>query len=102
MSEFLVTYLEPIIAFVTGGGLVSIFTLKYTKKQAEANAMKAVQEVYQATIKDMQEDKSAMKEDIKEMRVQISELKLKVDELENYKCIIPNCNRRKRDYEKDK
>ena len=42
---------QTILTFVLGGGLVSfltaIITMKYTKKQAEANAMKAMQDVYQ-------------------------------------------------------
>lgn len=53
MTEFLSTYLEPILAFVSGGGLFTLVSMKYSKKQAEANAMKAVQEVYQSTIKDL-------------------------------------------------
>lgn len=53
MIEFITQNLETLLAFITGGGLLSFATLKYTRKQAEANAMKAGQEVYQeSTLKD--------------------------------------------------
>lgn len=103
MIDFISTYLEPILAFISGGGLVSIFTLKYSKKQAEANAMRAVQEVYQNTIKDLQADKEIMKQDNRELRAQISELQKSVHQnskdislLKEFKCIVTDCPKRKR------
>lgn len=60
-----------ILTFIFGGGLISyitsLITLKYTKKQAEANAMKSVQDVYQELIKDMRsamENLKKEKEDV--------------------------------------
>ena len=50
--NLLSSYLEPILLFISGGGFAAIFTIKYTRKSAQANAMKAVQEVYQETIQD--------------------------------------------------
>ena len=44
MTETIIT--AVVTAFCTGG-LTWLFTLRYTRKQAEADAMKSVQEVYQ-------------------------------------------------------
>lgn len=104
MTELLTAYLEPLIAFVAGGGLVSLFTLKYTKKQAEASAMSAVQTVYQSTIKDLQSDKELMKQDNRELRGQISDLQKEVqiiskdlEMLKGFKCVVIDCKLRKKD-----
>jgi precorrin-3B methylase len=74
MIEFITTYLEPILLFVSGGGLAAVFTVKYTRKTAQADAMKAVQDVYQETIQDLRSDKEIMKKENKEMRDKISSL----------------------------
>ena len=61
ITEFLTVYLEPILLFISGGGLATVFSIKYTRKTAQANAMKAVQDVYQETIHDLRLDKEIMK-----------------------------------------
>lgn len=104
MSEFLGTYLEPILLFISGGGLASLFTVKYIRKTAQANAMKAVQEVYQETIQDLRSDKEIMKKENTEMREQISDLKMTVkqncidiNELKIHKCVVVNCRNRRQE-----
>ena len=49
MTETIIT---AIITALCTGGLTWLFTLRYTRKQAEADAMKSVQEVYQGLIED--------------------------------------------------
>ncbi len=103
MIDFLVTYAEPILLFISGGGLSAIFTVKYTRKTAQADAMKAIQDVYQETIQDLRSDKEIIKKENMEMRDQISNLDkivkqncIDIHELKSYKCIVLNCkNRRK-------
>lgn len=102
MPELITNYIEPILAFITGGGLLSFLTMKFTRKQAEAEAMKAVQDVYQETIKDLREDKELIKKENTDMRLQITELEKKVKqncidikELQSYKCIVENCKERR-------
>lgn len=103
MTEYLTTYVEPILLFISGGGLAAVFTVKYTRKTAQADAMKAMQDVYQETIEDLRSDKAIIKKENTEMRDQISNLEITVkqncidiNELKNYKCVIMNCkNRRK-------
>jgi hypothetical protein len=103
MISFLTTYVEPILLFISGGGLAAVFTIKYTRKTAQADAMKAVQDVYQETIQDLRSDKEIMKKENVEMRDQISALKkiveqncVDINELKSYKCVVVDCkNRRK-------
>jgi hypothetical protein len=101
--NLLSSYLEPILLFISGGGFATVFTIKYTRKSAQANAMKAVQEVYQETIQDLRDDKEVIKRENNEMRSQILDLKqtvkqncIDIDELKSYKCVVMDCrNRRK-------
>lgn len=101
MTELLSTHLETLIAFVTGGGLLTILTIRATKKKAEAHAMRAVQEVYQETIKDLRQDKEQMKQENQEFREKIAELRQKVNQISldlaaihKYKCTVLNCKLR--------
>lgn len=104
MHEFFTTYLEPILTFISGGGIVAVVKWRSIKKQAEAEAMKAVQEVYQETIKDLREDKEMMKRDNADLRVIVGELQIVVNqnskditELKGYKCIVMNCQLRRKE-----
>ena len=63
-----------------------LFTLRYTRKQAEADAMKSVQEVYQELIEDMKNDR-------KELKNAYQEQKKRFDEVDNkYKEVLQKCN----------
>lgn len=102
--EFIITHLDTIIAFISGGGLLTVITARATKRQAEAHAMKAVQEVYQETIKDLRTDKDKMREDNAELREMVDKLEIKVSEisveigkLKKYKCTVIGCEKRKKD-----
>lgn len=97
---------QTILTFVLGGGLVSfltaIITMKYTKKQAEANAMKAMQDVYQGLINDLRTDITDMRSERKDLRLEIDKIKSEVennrricDELKPYKCTDLTCIHRK-------
>lgn len=104
MQEILTTYLEPVLLFVSGGGLATLCTVKYTKKQAQANAMKAVQDVYQETIKDLREDKELIKKENSDMRLHILELQKKVQQnsidiksLQAFKCVVVDCKERRQE-----
>lgn len=101
MTQLLFTHLETLLAFITGGGLLTVLTIKATKKKAEAQAMRAVQEVYQETIKDLRIDKEQMKEENLEFREKIAELRQKVNQISldlaairKYKCTVLNCKLR--------
>lgn len=101
ITHFLTNYLEPILLFISGGGLATLFTIKYTRKTAQADAMKAVQDVYQETIQDLRSDKEIMKQENMEMKDHISNLEktvkqncIDIDELKNYQCVVKDCENR--------
>lgn len=104
MGEFILTYIEPILLFISGGGLATVLTVKYTRKTAQADAMKAVQDVYQETIQDLRADKDLMKKENHEMRNQISNLEKIVKQnskdirsLKTFKCVVMDCKLRKKE-----
>lgn len=83
MTETIIT---AIITALCTGGLTWLFTLRYTRKQAEADAMKSVQEVYQGLIGDMKNDR-------KELKNAYQEQKKRFDEADNkYKEVLQKCN----------
>lgn len=104
---------QTLLTFVLGGGLLSfitaIITMKYTKKQAEANAMKAMQDVYQelitdlrtdrdslkAELKNMRDDRETLRTDIQKMKLEIIENRKLCNELKPYKCTDISCIHRK-------
>lgn len=104
MQEFFATYFDTILTFICGGGIVSLVKWRSIKKEAEAQAMRAVQEVYQETIKDLRDDKEMMKNDNKELKANVSELQKLVYQnskdisiLKGMKCVVVDCALRKKD-----
>lgn len=83
-------YVIPILTLLCGGGLGWLFTLRATRKKADADAMKCVQDVYQQTIDDLNKyvsdirtDRNALRKDRDEMRDENKRLQDKLDKLEN-------------------
>mgnify|MGYP001188982948 FL=1 len=97
MLEILSQHIDTLLAFITGGGVLSFATLKFTRKQAEADAMKAVQEVYQETIKDLREDKELMGKELSDLRVKVAGIYKDLAVLRKYKCTDLDCKHRKID-----
>lgn len=69
----------PIITLIMGGGATWVFTIKYTRRQAEATAMEHFQTVYQGLIKDLQDDRAELRKEIGDMREKINSLELIVE-----------------------
>lgn len=67
-----INIITTIGALLTGGGLGWIFTVRFTRQQAEADAMQHFQTVYQAMIKDLQDDRSALRQEIQGLKDQQS------------------------------
>jgi phosphoenolpyruvate carboxylase len=61
-------WISTIIAFVTGGGLIGLLTLKSTKKKSDADALKSIQEVYNSFLEDFKEQASHMRDEIKQLK----------------------------------
>lgn len=104
MQSFFETYIMPILTFIGGGGAVYLINWRSIKKQAEAEAMKVVQDVYQQTIADMKADKEEMRKENNDMHIKINELQKEVyqntkdiDALKSYKCVVMDCKLRRRE-----
>ena len=76
----------PILTLIFGGGFGWLFTWRATRKKADADAMKSVQDVYQQTIDDLNKyvndirtDRNALRKD----RDENKRLQDKLDKLEN-------------------
>ena len=83
-------YVMPILTLIFGGGFGWLFTWRATRKKADADAMKSVQDVYQQTIDDLNKyvndirtDRNALRKDRDEMRDENKRLQDKLDRLEN-------------------
>lgn len=87
---------QILLGFVTGGGLLTVVTYKSTRTKANADAMKAVQDVYQETIRDLRQEKELLKKEIFELRNEIQEIKIQIKKMEDYECIVKNCAKRTR------
>jgi vacuolar-type H+-ATPase subunit I/STV1 len=61
-------WISTIIAFVKGGGLIGLLTLKSTKKKSDADALKSIQEVYNSFLEDFKEQASGMRDEIKMLK----------------------------------
>jgi predicted Zn-dependent protease len=61
-------WISTVIAFITGGGLIGLLTLKSTKKKSDADALKSIQEVYNSFLEDFKEQASGMRDEIKMLK----------------------------------
>lgn len=96
MWDFLQHNWELFAGFITGGGMLSFLTAKWTKLSAQANAMKEWQGVYQETINDLREDKRIMKDDIRELHAIVEQNTKDIEELMKHECVVLDCALRKR------
>ena len=97
--------LNYIMVFLFGGGLVgtatAFVTIKYTKKRAEADAMKAMQDVYQEMITDQRSEArwenkvETLSKRIETMDLKINENNRLITELKTMKCTDLICQNRK-------
>lgn len=74
--------ITPVITAFLGGGVAWLFTIKYTRRQAEADAMQHFQTVYQGLIKDLQEDRANLRLEIQQMKNQQANDAERINKLE--------------------
>ena len=79
MNEILIT---TVISSFCTGGLTWLFTFKYTRKQAEADAMLSVQKVYQQIIEDLKTDREELKENVRTLKERDEEKERKITDLD--------------------
>ena len=57
-----VVIITNLVTLLSGGGLGWLFTIKHTRRQHEADAMKSAQEVYRGVIEDLNQDRERWQE----------------------------------------
>lgn len=99
MNELIIT---TIISSVCTGGLTWLFTLKYTRKQAEADAMKSLQEVYKGIIEDLKTDREENRKEIEQLTARVKGLEQNqqnalsiINEMQPFWCGTEGCMGRK-------
>lgn len=73
----------PIVSAIIGGGATWLVTIKYTRKQAEADAMQHFQTAYQGLISDLKADRSDLRQERDTLSERYQTLTKKLYELEN-------------------
>ena len=87
----LVNIILPYVAtLLAGGGISWIFTIRYTRKQEEANATKTSQEIYQALITDLNTDRGRLIEEKDQLRGELSETQRQVKRLDQRSNTLQN------------
>ena len=78
-----------LISAITSGGLASIFTIRATRRKADADAMQSIQDVYQQTLQDQQsyidklrETRDHLVADREEMRKENNELRQRLNDMD--------------------
>ena len=89
-----------IISVIGSGGLAVLVTVKFIRQKASADAMSAVQSVYQATIKDLREDKEIIKKEFadfkQEVKDKFAEMERDVKYFKSHSCQNLDCKLRKK------
>jgi TolA-binding protein len=75
--------LTLIISNLCTGSLSWLFTLKYSRRQAEATAMEQVQKIYQQLVADVKEDRDALRLDREQLKERIKDMEKRIKDLEN-------------------
>lgn len=79
MQEIIVS---TALSAILTGGVTWFFTIKFTRKQAEADAMLSVQNVYQELIQDLKDERTENRKEISAFKKTISDLNKRVQKTE--------------------
>lgn len=82
MIENFGPYIGMVVSAAISGGLTWIVTLRSTKRQAEADAMASVQNVYQELIDDLKKDRDELRVENQNLKNELRDLHSRQDKLE--------------------
>ena len=74
--------ITPIVTRVLGGSVGWLFTIKYTRRQAEADAMQHFQTVYQGLINDLKADRKDLRQERDNLADTIEAMDKRIKDLE--------------------
>lgn len=82
MNELTTIIFTGLVTMLTGSGLGSLITMRYTRRQAKNEATRGLQDIYQQMIDDLTKDRNFYKDQTEQLREQIVGLNMKVERLE--------------------
>ena len=81
MNE-LTSIIAGLVTLLTGSGIGSLITVRYTRQKEKNEATRGLQDIYQQMIDDLTKDRNFYKDQTEQLREQIAELNRKVGSLE--------------------
>ena len=81
-TDWLSMIVPSLLTLLGGGGLGWVFTIKWTRKQEEANATKTSQEIYQSIITDLNADRVRLLTELEETRAQVRRVDTRANTLQ--------------------
>lgn len=82
MNELTSIIITGLVTMLTGSGIGSLITMRYTRRQAKNEATRGLQDIYQQMIDDLTKDRNFYKDQTEQLREQIVGLNMKVERLE--------------------
>ena len=82
MNELWTIIITGVVTMLTGSGIGSLVTLRYTRKQAENEAILGKQNIYQKIIDDLMDDRNFYKDLTDTLKEQVIVLEQKVEQLD--------------------
>lgn len=88
------TIISTFMSALCSGGLTWLFTIRYARKQAEADSMKSVQEIYQGLVEDLKKEREELKEEIEKLKVTVDNNSRDINAMKPKLCGVVACTRR--------
>lgn len=82
MNEFWTIIITGLVSMLTGSGIGSLVTLRFTREQAENEAILGKQNIYQKIIDDLMDDRNFYKDLTDTLKEQVIVLEQKVEHLD--------------------
>lgn len=82
MNELTSIIITGLVTMLTGSGIGSLITMRYTRRQAKNEATRGLQDIYQQMLDDLTKDRNFYKDQTEQLREQIVGLNMKVERLE--------------------
>lgn len=89
------------VTAVTSGFITSLVTLRFVRKQAENDAVKGVQDIYQELVDDLKRDRADLREEVRRLKVKLEgqgriiiSIKQQLATMKHLLCEREDCDRR--------
>ncbi len=86
--------ISTLVSALCSGGLTWVFTIRYARKQAEADSMKSVQEIYQGLVEDLKKERVELRSEIEKLRTTVETNSRDINAMKPKLCGVVACTRR--------